>query len=138
MIVAGGSQRLANGAHTRITGTVGDVYMTLADEGPRCGHREVPDCVKEDYCASRLAGAISVRSSARICAKLFVRQRLWRNRQNSSNTPANATSRTSFSLTRSMAKSPYWGVEKSPAQSSQFAVIPLLITTYREELKGLG
>ena len=32
MIVAGGSRKLANGAHTRITGTVGDVYLTIADE----------------------------------------------------------------------------------------------------------
>jgi len=32
MIVAGGSARLAKGAHTKITGTVGDVYMTVANE----------------------------------------------------------------------------------------------------------
>ena len=32
MIVAGGSKRLAKGAHTRVTGTVGDVYVTVADE----------------------------------------------------------------------------------------------------------
>jgi hypothetical protein len=32
MIVAGGSSRLAKGKHTRITGTVGDVYLTVADE----------------------------------------------------------------------------------------------------------
>ena len=32
MIVAGGNSRIAKGAHTRITGTVGDVYLTLADE----------------------------------------------------------------------------------------------------------
>src|SRR6476660_5782008 len=32
MIVAGGDRRLANGAHTRIAGTVGDVYMTIADD----------------------------------------------------------------------------------------------------------
>jgi hypothetical protein len=32
MIVAGGTGRLAKGKHTRITGTVGDVYLTIADE----------------------------------------------------------------------------------------------------------
>lgn len=32
MIVAGGSRKLSSGAHTRITGTVGDVYLTIADE----------------------------------------------------------------------------------------------------------
>jgi hypothetical protein len=32
MIVAGGSPKLAKGAHTRVTGTVGDVYVTVADE----------------------------------------------------------------------------------------------------------
>src|SRR3954469_25870137 len=32
MIVAGGMSRLAKGGHTRITGTVGDVYLTIADE----------------------------------------------------------------------------------------------------------
>jgi hypothetical protein len=32
MIVAGGNPRLAKGAHTRVTGTVGDVYMTVANE----------------------------------------------------------------------------------------------------------
>ena len=32
MIVAGGINRLARGSHTRVTGTVGDAYLTLADE----------------------------------------------------------------------------------------------------------
>ena len=32
MIVAGGLGKLAKGRHTRITGTVGDVYLTIADE----------------------------------------------------------------------------------------------------------
>jgi hypothetical protein len=32
MIVAGGSKRLAKGRHTRVTGTVGDIYLTVADE----------------------------------------------------------------------------------------------------------
>ena len=32
MIVAGGSPKLARGAHTRVTGTVGDVYTTVAEE----------------------------------------------------------------------------------------------------------
>jgi hypothetical protein len=32
MVVAGGSSKLAKGKHTRITGTAGDIYVTLADE----------------------------------------------------------------------------------------------------------
>lgn len=32
MIVAGGLGKLAKGRHTRVTGTVGDIYLTLADE----------------------------------------------------------------------------------------------------------
>jgi len=32
MIVAGGISRLARGTHTRVTGTVGDTYLTIADE----------------------------------------------------------------------------------------------------------
>jgi hypothetical protein len=32
MIVAGGSPKLARGSHTHITGTVGDVYTTVANE----------------------------------------------------------------------------------------------------------
>jgi len=32
MIVAGHAGRLQTGAHTRVMGTVGDLYLTLADE----------------------------------------------------------------------------------------------------------
>ncbi len=32
MIVASGMNKIARGRHTRVTGTVGDVYLTLADE----------------------------------------------------------------------------------------------------------
>ena len=53
MIVAGGMNRLAKGRHTRITGTVGDVYLTLADEVLRRRHRQVPDGDEE---ARRAAG----------------------------------------------------------------------------------
>src|SRR5436190_3027526 len=42
MIVAGGSRKLANGAHTRITGTVGDVYLTIADEVLGAGISKFP------------------------------------------------------------------------------------------------
>src|SRR6202047_547825 len=42
MIVAGGIGRLAKGSHTRITGTVGDVYLTLADEILQAGLGKFP------------------------------------------------------------------------------------------------
>jgi len=42
MIVAGGSRKLAHGAHTRITGTVGDVYLTIADEVLGAGISKFP------------------------------------------------------------------------------------------------
>lgn len=32
MVIAGGTGKLAKGSHTRITGTVGDIYLTVADE----------------------------------------------------------------------------------------------------------
>ncbi len=51
MIVAGGSKNLAKGAHTRITGTVGDVYMTVADEIVGAGIGKFPT-------ASRKLGAL--------------------------------------------------------------------------------
>jgi hypothetical protein len=47
MIVAGGSRRLAHGAHTRITGTVGDVYLTLADELLGAGIGKFPTATKK-------------------------------------------------------------------------------------------
>ena len=47
MIVAGGDARLANGAHTRITGTVGDVYMTIADHVLGAGIGKFPTATKK-------------------------------------------------------------------------------------------
>ncbi|MEO8131822.1 MAG: DUF1552 domain-containing protein [Bryobacteraceae bacterium] len=51
MIVAGGSKKLAKGAHTRIAGTVGDVYVTVADEVVGAGIGKFPT-------ASRKLGAL--------------------------------------------------------------------------------
>ena len=51
MIVAGGSSKLAKGAHTRVTGTVGDVYVTVADEVVGAGIGKFPT-------ASRKMGAL--------------------------------------------------------------------------------
>ncbi len=42
MIVAGGMKHISRGRHTRITGTVGDVYLTLADEILKAGIGEFP------------------------------------------------------------------------------------------------
>jgi hypothetical protein len=47
MIVAGGSKKLAKGAHTRVTGTVGDVYLTLADEVLGAGIGKFPTATKK-------------------------------------------------------------------------------------------
>jgi len=47
LIVAGGSQRLAHGAHTRITGTVGDVYLTIADDVLGAGIGKFPTASKK-------------------------------------------------------------------------------------------
>ncbi|MDX1983817.1 MAG: DUF1552 domain-containing protein [Bryobacteraceae bacterium] len=47
MIVAGGIGRLARGKHTRITGTVGDVYLTLADEVLGAGIGKFPTASKK-------------------------------------------------------------------------------------------
>jgi len=46
MIVAGGMKGLVTGKHTRVTGTVGDVYMTLADEVLNAGVGEFPTATK--------------------------------------------------------------------------------------------
>jgi len=46
MIVAGGMSRLAKGRHTRITGTVGDVYLTLADQVMGAGISKFPTATK--------------------------------------------------------------------------------------------
>ena len=46
MLVAGGMGRLAKGKHTRITGTMGDVYLTLADEVLGAGIGKFPTATK--------------------------------------------------------------------------------------------
>jgi hypothetical protein len=47
MIVAGGSPKLAKGAHTRVTGTVGDVYTTVANEIVGAGIDNFPTATKK-------------------------------------------------------------------------------------------
>lgn len=46
MIVAGGMGRLAKGRHTQVTGAVGDVYLTLADEIMGAGLGKFPTATK--------------------------------------------------------------------------------------------
>jgi hypothetical protein len=46
MIVAGGSPKLAKGSHTRVTGTVADVYVTVADEVVGAGIGKFPTATK--------------------------------------------------------------------------------------------
>jgi Protein of unknown function (DUF1552) len=47
MIVAGGSSKVARGSHTKITGTVGDVYMTVANEIVGAGVEKFPTATKK-------------------------------------------------------------------------------------------
>jgi hypothetical protein len=47
MIVAGGLNRLAKGRHTSITGTVGDVYLTVADEILGAGIGKFPTATRK-------------------------------------------------------------------------------------------
>jgi hypothetical protein len=47
MIVAGGSPKVAKGSHTRVTGTVGDVYVTVADEVVGAGIGKFPTATKK-------------------------------------------------------------------------------------------
>ena len=47
MIVAGGSPRVAKGSHTRVTGTVGDVYMTVANDVVDAGIGKFPTSTKK-------------------------------------------------------------------------------------------
>ena len=47
MIVAGGSPKLAKGAHTRVTGTVGDVYVTVAEQVVGAGIGKFPTATKK-------------------------------------------------------------------------------------------
>jgi hypothetical protein len=46
MIVAGGSPKVAKGSHTRVTGTVGDVYMTVANKVVGAGIDKFPTATK--------------------------------------------------------------------------------------------
>ena len=47
MLVAGGIGRLAKGTHTRVTGTVGDTYLTIADEVMQAGIGKFPTATKK-------------------------------------------------------------------------------------------
>jgi hypothetical protein len=47
MIVAGGSPKLARGSHTKVTGTVADVYVTVADEVVGAGIGKFPTASKK-------------------------------------------------------------------------------------------
>jgi hypothetical protein len=40
-------KRIARGTHTRITGTVGDVYLTLADQVLQAGIGEFPTATRK-------------------------------------------------------------------------------------------
>jgi hypothetical protein len=46
LIVAGGAGRLKTGLHSRVTGTVGDLYLTLADEVMNVGLGKFPTATK--------------------------------------------------------------------------------------------
>ncbi len=46
MIVAGGSSKIAKGGHTRVTGTVGDVYTTVANDVIGAGIDKFPTATK--------------------------------------------------------------------------------------------
>jgi hypothetical protein len=47
MLVAGGVGKMAKGRHTRITGTAGDVYLTVADEIVQAGIGKFPTATKK-------------------------------------------------------------------------------------------
>jgi hypothetical protein len=47
MILAGGIGRLSRGTHTRVTGTVGDIYLTIADEVLQAGIGKFPTATKK-------------------------------------------------------------------------------------------
>jgi hypothetical protein len=47
MIVAGGSPKLARGSYTRVEGTIGDAYMTVADEVVGAGIGKFPTATKK-------------------------------------------------------------------------------------------
>ena len=47
MLVAGGVGKIAKGRHTRVTGTVGDVYLTIADEIVQAGIGKFPTATRK-------------------------------------------------------------------------------------------
>ena len=47
LLVAGGSPKLAKGSHTRVTGTVADVYVTVADDVVGAGIGKFPTATKK-------------------------------------------------------------------------------------------
>jgi hypothetical protein len=47
MIVAGHAGRLATGMHTKVTGTVGDLYLTLADDVMGAGLGKFPTATRK-------------------------------------------------------------------------------------------
>ena len=47
MLVAGGVGKIAKGKHTRITGTVGDVYLTVADHIVGAGIGKFPTATRK-------------------------------------------------------------------------------------------
>ena len=46
-IVEEGGSRLAKGTHTRVTGTIGDTYLTLADDVLQAGIGKFPTATKK-------------------------------------------------------------------------------------------
>jgi hypothetical protein len=47
LIIAGRAGRLATGLHSRMTGTFGDLYLTLADDVMNAGIRKFPTATKK-------------------------------------------------------------------------------------------
>jgi len=47
LIVAGHAGQLATGLHSKMTGTIGDLYLTLADEVMRAGLAKLPTATKK-------------------------------------------------------------------------------------------
>jgi hypothetical protein len=47
MIVAGGSPKLARGSYTKVEGTIGDAYMTVADDVVGAGIGKFPTATKK-------------------------------------------------------------------------------------------
>ena len=47
MIIAGGSPKLARGSYTKVQGTIGDAYVTVADEVVGAGIGKFPTSSKK-------------------------------------------------------------------------------------------